>query len=253
MKTWIDIYLLSMRCIKISLRNPIFFFMGIISPLLYLSLFSPLLDGLDIGKRFASGNVLNLFVPGMLPYIAFTTGLFTGFGTIDELRSGLIERLRVTPASRFALLAGPVIHDVCQTLFQSTMFVLIAIPFGFRGNILGIAILFILLMLLTIITSSFGHAMGVITKSEERFAPITHGISLPVLLLSGTLLPIALAPLWIKMIALCNPVYYVVEASRLLAQGHFFKTEIASAFGILITFATLTMYWATNVFKKAIA
>ncbi|MGC2596063.1 MAG: ABC transporter permease [Rhabdochlamydiaceae bacterium] len=253
MRTWMDIYLLSMRCIKISIRNPIFLFMGVITPLLYLTFFSPLLDTLAINSKFSSGNVLDLFVPGMLPYIAFTTGLFAGFGTIDELRSGLIERLRVTPVCRFALLAGPVIHDVCQTLFQSILFVLIAIPFGFRGNITGLAILFVLLILLTLIASSFGNAMGVITKSEDRFAPITHGISLPVLLLSGALLPIALAPLWLKTIAHCNPVYYVVEASRSLAQGHFMTFEIASAFGILVFFTILTMYWATNVFKKAIA
>ncbi|MGE5196737.1 MAG: ABC transporter permease [Anaerolineae bacterium] len=253
MKTWVDIYLLSMRAIKTSLRNPVFLFMGVITPLLYLTLFAPLLDKLDIGGRFSSGNVLDLFVPGMLPYIAFSTGLFSGFGTIDELRSGLIERLRVTPTSRFALLAGLVIHDVCQTLFQSILFVLIAIPFGFRGNAIGLAILFILLILLTLITSSFGNAMGIITKSEERFAPITHGISLPILLLSGTLLPMALAPVWLKTIAYCNPVYYVVEASRLLALGHFLTFEIASAFGILLFFTVLTMCWATNVFKKAVA
>lgn len=253
MKTLLDIYLLTMRCIKISLRNPVFLFMGVISPLLYLTLFAPLLDTLNIGGKFSSGSTIDLFVPGMLPFIAFNTGLFAGFGTIDELRSGLIERLRVTPASRFALLAGPVIHDVSQMLFQCILFVLIAIPFGFRGSILGLAILFALLILLTLITSSFGNAMGIITKSEERFAPITHGISLPVLLLSGTLLPIALAPLWLKAIAHCNPVYYVVEASRLLALGHFPLFEIAVAFGILLFFTLLTMFWATNVFKKAIA
>lgn len=252
MKTLTDIYLLSMRCIMASARNPVFLFMGVMTPLLYLSLFSPLLKTLGLGDA-SNGNVLNLFVPGMLPYIAFTTGLFAGFGTIDELRSGLIERLRVTPASRFALLAGPVFNDVCQMLFQVILFVLIAIPFGFRGSVAGLAVLFVLLIMLTLITSSFGNAMGVITKSEDRFAPITHGISLPVLLLSGALLPIALAPLWLKAIAHFNPVYYVVEASRSLAMGHFVFAEIMSAFGILLFFTVLTMVWATNVFKKAIA
>jgi ABC-2 type transport system permease protein len=253
MKAWVDIYLLSMRCIKISLRNPIFLFMGVATPILYLTFFAPLLESLTLSNSSDSKNVLDLFVPGMLPYIAFTTGLFAGFGTIDELRSGLIERLRVTPVCRFALLAGPVIHDVCQMLFQSILFVLIAIPFGFRGNVGGLCVLFALLVLLTLITSSFGNAMGIITKSEERFAPISHGISLPILLLSGTLLPIALAPLWLKAIAYCNPVYYVVEASRSLAQGQFLTTEIATAFGILVVFVVFTMYWATNVFKRAIA
>ncbi|MEI8300624.1 MAG: ABC transporter permease [Chlamydiota bacterium] len=253
MKLVRDIYLLSMRCIKISIRNPVFLFMGIITPFLYLSLFTPLLKTLAKGNAFFSGNILDTFVPGMLPYIAFTTGLFTGFGAIDELRSGLLERFRVTPVSRLALLAGPVIRDVCETLFQCTLFVFIAMGFGFRGNPLGILLLFILLALLATITSSFGNAMGVITKSEERFAPITHGITLPTMLLSGTLLPIALAPVWLKTIAYCNPVYHVVEAARSLALGSFLSLEIAIAFIVLSTLACLTVYWASNVFKKATA
>lgn len=253
MKLTRDIYLLSMRCIKISIRNPVFLFMGIVSPFLYLSLFTPLLETLAKGNAFFSSNVLDTFVPGMLPYIAFTTGLFTGFGAIDELRSGLIERFRVTPVSRLALLAGPVVRDVCETLFQCILFVLIAMAFGFRGSFLGLSILFILLMLLAIITSSFGNAMGVITKSEERFAPITHGITLPTMLLSGTLLPIALAPLWLKTIAYCNPVYHVVEAARSLSTGSYLSLEVGLAFITLSTLATLTVYWATNVFKKATA
>jgi len=253
MKLVRDIYLLSMRCIKISIRNPVFLFMGIITPFLYLSLFTPLLKTLAKGNAFFSGNILDTFVPGMLPYIAFTTGLFTGFGAIDELRSGLLERFRVTPVSRLALLAGPVIRDVCETLFQCTLFIIIAIGFGFRGNPLGILLLFILLALLATITSSFGNAMGVITKSEERFAPITHGITLPTMLLSGTLLPIALAPVWLKTIAYCNPVYHVVEAARSLALGSFLSLEIAIAFIVLSTLACLTVYWASNVFKKATA
>lgn len=250
MKVFVDTYLLSMRCITISLRNPIFLFMGVLVPVLYLALFAPLLDTLAIG---ASGNVFNLFVPGMLPYIAFTTGLFTGFGTIAEQRAGLIERLRVTPASRFAILSGLVVHDVFQMLFQTILFVLIALPFGFRANFFGLLALFSLLILLTLITSSFGNAMGLKLKREDRFAPLAHGISLPVLLLSGTLLPMALAPLWLKVLAHCNPVYYVVEASRSLALGHFFTTDLATAFGVLIVFALITMSWATNIFKKSVS
>ena len=103
-----DIGLLTFRCIQACLRNPVYLFMGIGIPLIYLALFTPLLGTLVARGGLDADNILTLFVPGMLPIIAFSTGLFTGFGTIDELRSGIIERLRVTPASRFAILSGPV-------------------------------------------------------------------------------------------------------------------------------------------------
>lgn len=245
--------LLTLRCIRSCLRNPVFLFMGVTTPILYLALFTPLLGTLaSNGRLGGADNALTLFIPGMLPIIAFSTGLFTGFGMIDEVRSGVLERFRVAPIKRFAILSGPVLFDTCSVFFQSLAFILIALPFGFRANGLGLLILFALLALLTLITSSFGNAMGVILKNEDRYAPLVHGIHLPVLLLSGTLLPMSLAPAWLKTIAHFNPVYYVVEASRALAMGNLASIHVLYAFLVLVPFALLTMWWATNVFKKVV-
>ena len=247
-----EIKLLTVRYIQASLRNPIFLFMGVATPIIYLAFFAPLLSTLAANGTLGTHNVLAMFIPGMLPIIAFSTGLFTGFGMIDQVRAGILERFRVTPARRFSILSGPVLFDTCSVFFQSLLFIIVAIPFGFRTSLLGMLILFVLLGILTIITSSFGNALAVILKSEDKYAPIVHGINLPILLLSGTLLPISLAPTWMKIIAHFNPVYYVVEASRALAIGNLTSINVLYAFAILIPFAVLTMCWATNVFKKAI-
>lgn len=252
MKVLQEIGLLTLRCIRTALRNPVFLFMGVGTPLIYLGLFAPILKTLSTFGALETENVLTLFVPGMLPIIAFSTGLFTGFGMIDELRSGVLERFRVTPASRFSILSGPVLFDTCAAAFQSLLFCLIALPFGFRASILGMFVLFILLALLSLTTSSFGNALGVMVKSEDRYAPIVHGINLPILLLSGTLLPMSLAPSWLRIIAHFNPVYYVVEASRALAIGDFGSNSILYALLILSAFTALTMTWATRVFRKAV-
>ena len=166
--------------------------------------------------------------------------------------AGVIERFRVTPVSRFAILFGPVLFNVCTTLVQSLLFILIALPFGFRPNLLGMFLLFILLALLTCITSTFGNALSIIVKSDEKYAPIVHGINLPILLLSGTLLPMSLAPTWLSALAHCNPVFYTVEAARALALGDFASINVVLAFAILIPFAIMTTAWATKVFRKAI-
>ena len=57
---------------------------------------------------FPPGHVLDVFVPGILVLIAFGAGMGAGWPVIWELDSGVIERLRVTPASRLALLLGTV-------------------------------------------------------------------------------------------------------------------------------------------------
>lgn len=247
-----EVGLLTFRCIKTCLRNPVFLFMGVITPAIYLAFFTPLLSKLMMTGALGGNNVLSLFIPGMLPIIAFSTGLFTGFGTIDEVRSGVLERLRVTPASRFSILFGQVLFDVCSTYFQASLFVLIGLFCGFRASVPGMMILFVLLALLAITTSSFGNALGVITKSEDKYAPVVHGINLPILLLSGTLLPMSLAPKWLNVVAHFNPVYYVVEAARSLAAGDLWGEKVLYAFLAMTLFSVMTTMWATRVYRKAI-
>ncbi len=248
MKIATDLRLFYVRKLLSSLRNPIFVFMGITIPLLYLLLFSPLLSNVA-GTRC---DVLTLFVPGMLALIAFSGGMFAGFGMIDEVRCGVIERFRVTPASRFAILAGPVLRDVSTVVAQGALFVVISSIFGFRPSLLGLPFLFFLLMLLTLITSSLGNALGLILKSEDRLAPLVHGINLPVMLLSGVLLPMSLAPRWLQVLAHCNPVYYVVEAARLLVVGEVSHLLVLRAFAILLPLALLSLRWATRVVYKVV-
>ena len=43
--------------------------------------------------------------------------------------------------------------------------------------------------------------MALVLKSEDAFAPIVHALALPLLLLSGIMLPMALAPDWLQFLS----------------------------------------------------
>ena len=58
-------------------------------------------------------------MPGLLVLLAMFGALFTGFGLIAELRAGVIERSRVTPVSRLALLLGRSLRDIVSLLVQA--------------------------------------------------------------------------------------------------------------------------------------
>jgi ABC-2 type transport system permease protein len=253
MKTLRDIGLLFRRKMMETLRNPIFIVMSLLTPILYLVLFSPLLKKIINVPGMSSSNVMNIFVPGLLVIVSFLSGLFVGYNMIDEVRNGVVERFRVTPTSRFALLAGRVLRDLVNTLVVAIFFALIAIPFGFQIHIWGFLILLVILALMLIITSSFGNALGLILKDEERLSPIVQGINLPILLLSGMLLPMELAPKWLQDLAHINPAYYAVEAARLLAAGHINEAKVGQAFLFLVPLAIITVWWATSAFNKAVA
>lgn len=252
MKTLRDTWLLFQRKVVETLRNPIYIVASLTNPVLYLVLFAPLLSKLVLPGT-NPGNVMNEFVPGMLVITAFMEGLFVGYDMIDEVRNGVIERLRVTPTSRFALLAGRVLRDMVNMLVIVNFFTLIAIPFGFKLHLAGYLVLQYLLCLVLVTTSSFGNAIGLILKSEDRLSPIIQFVNLPVLLLSGMLLPMELAPAWLQGIAHLNPVFYAVEAGRLLSEGIVWNAAVGEAVAILTTLTAITVVWATRVFSRDIA
>jgi ABC-2 type transport system permease protein len=253
MKLLTDTGLLFWRKMKETLRNPIYMLNSLLTPIIYLVLFAPILKRLVGVPGLNTNDVLNVFVPGLLVIIAFFGGLFVGYNMIDEVRNGVIERFRVTPTSRFALLAGRVLRDMVNMLFTVTVFVVISLPFGFRPNLAGFLLFIPLLCLLLITTSSFGNALGLLLRDEDRLSPIVQGINLPILLLSGMLLPMELAPTWLQVLAHFNPAYYAVEAGRLLVAGHIYEAKVAEAYLFMVPLTIVTVAWATRAFRRAIA
>ncbi len=84
-----------------TLRQPVWVIVGLSTPLLYLALFAPLLHQLAGGPGFPRAGVLDVFVPGVLCLMAFGAGMGAGWVVIFERDTGVLERLRTTPASRF--------------------------------------------------------------------------------------------------------------------------------------------------------
>src|ERR1700687_1607388 len=178
----------------IFLRNPVWVVIGVIQPVLYLILFAPLLEGIAKSPGFPPGGAYNVFAPGLL----LQRGLFgasgVGFSLIAELRSGVIERLRVTPVSRFALLLGRTLRDILILVVQALLLILMALPFGLSIDPLGIGLVLALLALLGLMMTPVSYALALWLGDENSFAPLIMTSTLPLLLLSGVLLPMSFAP-----------------------------------------------------------
>jgi ABC-2 type transport system permease protein len=253
MKGLRDTALLFHRYTVQMLRNPVWLFVGFSTPVLYLVLFTPLLKALPGLHDAPSGSVLQLFLPGILSLLAFASGTSAGFSTIFELQSGLIERFRVTPVSRLAILAGPILSGLVMMTVFDTVVVAVGFGFGFTIHWAGLLVLTVLLWLLAALMAAFSTATALATKDISSFAAIINGINLPILLLAGVLLPIAVGPLWMRVLAHFNPLYYLVSASRVLAVGDFGNPAVWQAFVVLVPLCVVVVVWATRVFRQAVS
>ncbi len=253
MKLTRDIGLLFWRSELQLLRNPVWLLVGASTPLLYLALFTPLLGELPGLHGRGTGAVLDEFLPGILSLLAFSSGAGPGFNVIFELQSGVIERFRVTPTSRLALLAGPILASMVAMFVFDAILVAVGIAFGFHAHPAGMAVLAVLAGLLMAMVAAFSMATALTTKEISGFAAVINGLNLPVLLLAGVLLPIALGPSWIRALAHVDPLYYLVVASRSLATGGLASSATWEAFAVLVPLCGLTLAWATRVYRRAVA
>ena len=239
------------RQLRQNLRNPVWIIIGLAQPMLYLVLFGPLLK--PLAAQIGTTNAYTFFVPGLLLQLGLFGALFAGFGLVSEWREGVVEAERVTPAPRTTLLLGRVLRDVSLVGVQSIILIALAFAFGLRGSIGGMILGIIITMLLGGACSSASYALALSTKSEDALAPILNSIALPVMLLSGIMLPISTdfgAPKWLVVISDIIPTKYIVNGLRTAFKGEFLTNPTVWALLWAIIFVAAGLWVGTRTFRR---
>ncbi|MHB1491831.1 daunorubicin/doxorubicin resistance ABC transporter permease protein DrrB [mine drainage metagenome] len=235
------------RAMRLSLRNPVWTVMGLAQPVLYLALFGPLLEPLK--AQLGVGNAYQFFVPGLLVQLGMFGAMFVGFGLIAEWRDGVIESERVTPAPRSALVLGRVLRDVVVIAVQGTVLCAVGYLFGLRAPFVGIVLGVLSAAMLGAAFASASYAVALTVKSEDALAPLLNGIALPLLLLSGILLPIV-SPAWLKHLSDLNPLKHVVDGIRAEFLGELSTATSLWGYGLTIALVVVGVWFGTRTFRR---
>ncbi|MFB7250185.1 ABC transporter permease [Microbacterium sp. NPDC056234] len=213
------------RELRPTLRDPFTLIFSLLQPLVFLGLFAPLLIG---SSGQPAGETLQWFVPGVLVMIVlFGTGA-TGSNLQYEMMTGSHERTLVAPLGRSSLLIGRALKEIAPIVVQALIIVLIAWPFGFTINPLGLLAGLALLAVFGVGLGSLSYALALATKDREwLFWGVQQSLIFPLLILSGMLLPLDDGPGWMRVVAGVNPVNWVVQAERALFAGDYGNTAVA--------------------------
>ncbi|MGW7089030.1 ABC transporter permease [Streptomyces sp. NPDC054871] len=249
-----DTQLIFVRDMKLALRSPTWLLIGIMQPLLYLFLFGPLMVSVvDHTPGFPPGGAWEVLTPALIVQTALFSGSFAGVGLLTEYRVGVVDRFRGTPASRAALLFGKVLAQAVQATAQSVLIVLVTLlVFDLDASLAGLLLSLAIAAVLAITLSSGSYALAMVLKSEAAFPALMNAVLLPLLLLSGVLLPISeqLAPGWLYNLARINPLTHVVDAERAAFRGDMSATGLLTGSLVLLVMAVLALLWGTRTFRK---
>jgi ABC-2 type transport system permease protein len=253
MKLLRDTWLVFGRYFGLLIHNPVWIALGVLQPLLYLILFAPLLKPISSMQGFGPGGAYNVFVPGLLVQLGMFGAAGVGFSLIAELRMGVIERLRVTPVSRVALLLGRALRDVVSIVAQSLILILLALPFGLNIHPVGVVVVLALIGLIGLLTASTAYAVALWARDENTYAPLIFTSTLPILLLSGVLLPLGFAPQWLRTIAAINPLSYAVDAARHIFNDNLGDPSVTKGVLIMVVLSVIAVLIGARQFGRAVA
>ncbi|NDU99967.1 ABC transporter permease [Pseudoroseicyclus tamaricis] len=246
---WRDTWTIFRRQMILSLRNPAWVLIGLLQPIMYLTLFGPLLEQVASVPGFPPGDSWKIFVPGLLVQLGIFGGFFVGFAVIAEWRAGVVDRMLVSPAPRGALILGRVLRDVVSLTVQGAVLMAAATLFGLAVPLYVMGLGLLLVALLGGAFSAFSYAAGLALKSEDSFAPLINMFALPVLLLSGILLPMSLAPRWLQVLSDINPFKHVVDGLRAVFLGDILSMTAAFGFGLALALMVLGLWVGARVFS----
>jgi ABC-2 type transport system permease protein len=104
------------------------------------------------------------------------------------------------------------------------------------------------LVLVAIGLSSLSYAVALQLKSEDAFAPLVNSVVVPLILLSGVMLPMTLGPGWLQGIARISPFRYIIDAMREAYAGRYWDAITVEGLCVAVGTAAVLLWLGSRVF-----
>jgi ABC-2 type transport system permease protein len=227
-----------LRYFRVLARQPAFLLITIVQPLIWLLLFGALFKAVTQIPGFGGGgDYLDYLTPGIVVMLAVSSAGWTGMGFIEDINSGVMDRLLVTPAWRGAFNLGSVAQCVVSVVLQTLLIIGLALLMG--ASVGNVGVLLLVAALLAASFASLSNGLGVLTRQRESLIGAVSLLLLPLTFLSSALMQLSLAPGWIGTVAKFNPVDWAVVAAR--------DPELLRI-GLLAALTVLSAWFATRAF-----
>lgn len=244
-----ETYQLGLRTTRRFVRVPANSVSIIFFPLVQLLIFSQLYQGITQLPGFGEQtNYLAYLAPGQVAFTAFLAVGWSAVGMLVEYRNGYMDKLRVLPIHRWAILFGELVPLFFQAAVMAGVVLIVSLLLGATivTGPLGFLLAISLAGLFGMAWAGTSFIPALLTKSEQATGTLSL-LFFPFAFMSTAFVPASLMPGWMQFINDWNPITYLIEAIRSLMTTGFEWGPIGSALlaivllGIVLQAATM---WA---------
>ncbi|MFA5055968.1 MAG: ABC transporter permease [Dehalococcoidia bacterium] len=249
-----DTWYISLRDIRTRLRMPVFLFMSMAQPILFLLLFPEIFKSVG-SAMFAGGtSYLQFFTPAVLVMTGLFSAVFSGMGTIMDIDTGILSRMSATPVTRVSIILGRVIATVVVLLVQAAIILIIGVIMGvdIATGAGGALLALLLIALLGLGISAFSNGVALLVKRQETLMATTNLLTLPLMFLSTMMMPEELLPGWLQTVTNFNPVDYTIVGVRSLFLEGYNWSDLWPSFAVLGGIAVVMVIFATMMVRRRV-
>jgi ABC-2 type transport system permease protein len=245
-----DVAAMTGRCVRVSLRQVDAMITALVLPVILMLMFVGLFGGaIDVGAPY-----VQYVVPGVIVLCAGFGSATTAVSVTQDLRLGMVDRLRAMDVGGRSILAGHVAASVLRNALTTVLVLAVAVAIGFRphASVAGWAAVAGVLLAFMVAISWLAAAIGLLARSAEA----ANGFSFLVSFLpypSAAFVPVATMPHWIQGFAGAQPVTRVVEALRGLLLGAPAGADIAGALAWCAGIAAVSVLLAGALFRRRVS
>jgi ABC-2 type transport system permease protein len=254
-----DTRYLFVRYLKKLVRNPILLFFSLFQPIIFLLLFTQLFSRFSTLPGFlaatGASSYLEFATAGILLQNAFGSALQSGTSIVLDLDTGYLQKMLVTPVSRYAILLGRLTSDAFRVVVQSSIILALAYALGatVATGVVGILLMLFTVAFFGLAWSGISLAIGLKTRSSETVFAIGGFLTFPLLFMSTALTPRLFMPDWILNVSNFNPISYTVDAARVLMVNGYDWGTVLKAFGVIGLIAVVTLGATLYLFRKVVS
>jgi ABC-2 type transport system permease protein len=247
----LQVGMLARRSVVRTLRQPAMVVPSLVFPLLLLSINS---SGLESTTRLPGFPTDSYFDFALA--IAFVQGaLFSansaGTNVSNDVETGFLNRLSLTPLRRMALLLGQLSGILALGLIQAITFLAVGLTFG-EGIAAGVGGALVIVLLSLTVSLAFG-SIGAFVALRSGSGEAVQGVFplfFAALFLSSMALPRDLIEInWFQTVATYNPVSYMLEGFRSLTITGWDGEALALGFACAGGLALLAMAAASSALR----
>ena len=252
------------RAFKKLLRNPIVLLFSLIQPIIFLLIFTQLFDGLANlpNWRQITGvtTYLAFAAPGLVLMNAFSSALQSGVTMVDDIQSGFLDKVLVTPVRRSSILLGRMMADAVRILIQSVILLSLAMLLGatLNNGIVGVLTILGIIAFFGLAWAGISHSIGLRTKNQQAVFSAGFLLTFPLMFMSTMMMPDSFMKDWIREVSKYNPISFAVNAIRSLMILSFADwqptnwTSLEQSILVIGGLAALSLSSAILAFKKIV-